>query len=109
MAPPGHACGETFGSLVSFRCSSLAYDCGVCFFLIDNQYTEWYTVSMSEQKTSKREQQPTRHGGRVKSSIPEFLKKLRATEEERSKFSSLLTGDSRQDFLLLLSLLENQG
>lgn len=68
---------------------------------------------MSEQKTSTREL-PQRHGGRIKSDFPEFVKKLRATEDERNQFLDLLrihnpTGDTRQDFLLLLDLLQKKG
>lgn len=68
---------------------------------------------MSE-KTVRISEQPKRHGGRVKSSYPEFTKKLRATTNERLQFLDLLqsrnpTGDSRQDFLILLDLLQKKG
>jgi hypothetical protein len=49
------------------------------------------------------------HGGKRKGAgrkpalFPLFLKKLRATDEEREEFASLLTGDARKDFLVILN------
>jgi hypothetical protein len=40
--------------------------------------------------------------GRKPALLPLFLKALRATEEERKEFFSMLTGDARQDFLRIL-------
>ena len=53
------------------------------------------------------------HGGKRKGAgrkpalLPFFLKKLRATNAERKRFTNLLTGDAREDFLLILNALEN--
>jgi len=57
---------------------------------------------------------PNIHGGKRKGAgrkpalFPHFLKKLRATDEERKEFISLLTGDARKDFLLILNALKKQ-
>jgi len=54
---------------------------------------------------------PTTHGGKRKGAgrkpalLPFFLKKLRASEEERKEFMSYLTGDARKDFIILLEAL----
>lgn len=56
---------------------------------------------------------PNKHGGKripgpgkslgpKPSSFPSFLKKFRATDEEREQFYTLLTGDARQDFLRVM-------
>jgi hypothetical protein len=68
---------------------------------------------MSEQISRRKEQTSQRHGGRIASPYPEFMKKLRATEEERMQFLDLLrihnpTGDTRQDFLILVDLLKQK-
>lgn len=58
---------------------------------------------------TKQTSKPKKHyGGRIKSPFDEFNKKLRATKEEQAEFLRLLreinpTGDTRQDFLILLS------
>lgn len=44
-------------------------------------------------------------GPPVRHSEPEFVKKFRATPVERSEFADLLTGDARQDFLIILEAL----
>lgn len=52
------------------------------------------------------------HGGKRKGAgrkpalFPVFLKKLRATNEERKEFMSLLTGDARQDFVTIIDALK---
>jgi hypothetical protein len=52
------------------------------------------------------------HGGKRKGAgrkpalLPVFLKKLRATETEWREFLSLLTGDARKDFVILLDALK---
>jgi hypothetical protein len=54
----------------------------------------------------------TTHGGKRKGagrkpgSFPVFLKKLRATNEERAEFMRLLSGDARNDFLILFAALK---
>jgi hypothetical protein len=56
--------------------------------------------------------QTNTHGGKRKGagrkpvSFPVFLKKLRATEEERAEFMSLLSGNARYDFELLFAALK---
>ena len=45
----------------------------------------------------------TRKGaGRKPAPDPVFIKKFRASETERKEFMSLLTGDAREDFILVL-------
>lgn len=44
-------------------------------------------------------------GAPVIHNVPEFSKKLRATEEERAEFYAMLTGDARKDFLIILNAL----
>ena len=44
--------------------------------------------------------------GRKPGSFPVFVKKLRATDEERAEFMSMLTGDARQDFVILFDALK---
>lgn len=51
---------------------------------------------------------PGKKLGPAPSPFPHFLKKLRATHEERKDFASLLTGDARKDFVILLELLRSQ-
>ena len=57
--------------------------------------------------------EPT-HGGKRKGAgrkpalFPLFLKKLRATSDERKEFTSLLTGDARRDFLMILEALRRR-
>jgi hypothetical protein len=57
-----------------------------------------------------RDTKPT-HGGKRKGAgrkpalFPVFLKKLRASDEERKEFSRRLTGDTRRDFVILLNAL----
>ena len=52
-----------------------------------------------------------KHGGKRKGAgrkpdeFPAFLKKLRATSQERAGFMSHLSGNARQDFLLILDAL----
>jgi hypothetical protein len=52
------------------------------------------------------------HGGKRKGAgrkpalFPVFLKKFRATEEERFEFESYWTGDARLDFLRLMYALD---
>ena len=52
------------------------------------------------------------HGGKRKGAgrkpalLPFFLKKLRATEDERKEFASRMTGDARRDFLIILNALK---
>jgi hypothetical protein len=54
------------------------------------------------------------HGGKRKGAgrkstlEPVFLKRFRATEEEQREFLSLLTGDARQDFILVLEALRGK-
>jgi len=54
------------------------------------------------------------HGGRRKGAgrkatpEPVFEKRFRATEEEQKEFMSLLTGDARQDFILILEALKGK-
>lgn len=53
-----------------------------------------------------------RHGGkregagRKSVAFPVFLKKLRATDEERKEFMKMLTGNARHDFEMLFSALK---
>jgi hypothetical protein len=53
----------------------------------------------------------TTHGGKRKGAgrkpgfFPVFVKKLRATEEERSMFNMYMTGDARRDFTEILDAL----
>lgn len=56
---------------------------------------------------------PTRGGkrigaGRKPAPFPSFVKKLRATDEERQEFMSFLTGDARHDFEMLLNALKSR-
>jgi hypothetical protein len=48
---------------------------------------------------------PGKKLGPPASPYPHFLKKLRATPEERKEFMSKLTGDARKDFVILLEAL----
>lgn len=54
-----------------------------------------------------------KHGGQRKGAgrkpapDPVFIKKFRASEAERIEFMSLLTGDAREDFLLVLRSLRS--
>jgi hypothetical protein len=48
---------------------------------------------------------PGKKLGPPASPFPYFLKKLRATDEERAEFMSKLTGDARRDFVILLEAL----
>jgi hypothetical protein len=41
--------------------------------------------------------------GRKPAPFPHFLKKFRATDEERTALTELMTGDARQDFLIVLN------
>jgi hypothetical protein len=41
--------------------------------------------------------------GRKPALLPSFWKRLRATDEERAELASLLTGDARKDFLVILN------
>lgn len=60
----------------------------------------------------KRPSKSATHGGkrqgagRKPAPFPVFLKKLRATNQERAEFASLLTGDARKDFVLILDALK---
>jgi hypothetical protein len=53
------------------------------------------------------------HGGKRKGAgrkparFPAFCKRFRATDNERKDFSGLLTGDAREDFLLILKALKH--
>jgi hypothetical protein len=44
--------------------------------------------------------------GRKASPLPSFLKRLRATDEERAQLAELLTGDARRDFIRILDGLQ---
>lgn len=54
-----------------------------------------------------------KHGGKREGAgrkalpYPYFIKKFRATEAERNEFMSLLTGDARRDFEIVLSALRS--
>jgi hypothetical protein len=48
---------------------------------------------------------PGKKLGPPTSLFPYFLKKLRATDEERAEFMSKLTGDARKDFVIILEAL----
>jgi hypothetical protein len=43
--------------------------------------------------------------GRKATPEPVFLKRFRATEQEQIEFMSMLTGDAREDFVLILEAL----
>jgi len=45
--------------------------------------------------------------GRKPAPNPVFVKKFRASEAERIEFMSLLTGDAREDFILVLRSLRS--
>jgi len=45
--------------------------------------------------------------GRKPASLPSFMKRLRATKEEREEFLSYLTGDARKDFELIIEALRS--
>lgn len=47
-------------------------------------------------------------GAPVRQSKPEFVKKFRASAEEKEEFLSLLTGNARKDFLIVLDALRNK-
>jgi hypothetical protein len=55
----------------------------------------------------------TNHGGQRKGAgrkpapNPVFIKKFRASEAERNEFMSLLTGNAREDFVLILRSLRS--
>jgi len=52
----------------------------------------------------------TRKGaGRKPAPDPVFIKKFRASETERKEFMSLLTGDAREDFILVLRSLRSSS
>ena len=52
----------------------------------------------------------TRKGaGRKPAPDPVFIKKFRASEAERKEFMALLTGDSREDFILVLRSLRSSS
>jgi hypothetical protein len=61
-----------------------------------------------------RKQKTATHGGKRKGAgrkpalFPLFLKKLRATDEERAEFMSKLTGDARRDFVIILEALRSR-
>jgi hypothetical protein len=44
--------------------------------------------------------------GRKPATFPLFLKKLRANELERREFMDMLSGDARNDFLILFAALK---
>lgn len=50
---------------------------------------------------------PGKKLGPPRSPFPHFLKKLRATPDERKELASLLTGDARKDFVIILEALRN--
>lgn len=43
--------------------------------------------------------------GRKPAPFPSFIKKLRATDEERAEFAQYMTGDARHDFTEILDAL----
>jgi hypothetical protein len=53
----------------------------------------------------------TTHGGKRKGAgrkpalLPYFLKKLRATDDERKEFAAYLSGDASRDFKIILEAL----
>ena len=55
------------------------------------------------------------HGGKRKGAgrkpapDPVFIKKFRASESERKEFMALLTGDAREDFILVLRSLRSSS
>ena len=55
------------------------------------------------------------HGGKRKGAgrkpapDPVFIKKFRASESERKEFMSLLTGDAREDFIMVLRSLRSSS
>lgn len=54
--------------------------------------------------SSKNKRGGKREGaGRKPASVPAFLKKFRATDEERREFMRRMYGDSRKDFVMVLN------
>ena len=70
--------------------------------------TTWNTAIVERSAmTTKPTHGGKREGaGRKPASFPLFLKKLRATEEERVDFNTFMTGDARHDFIVILAALK---
>ncbi len=60
---------------------------------------------MKNKHGGKRIPGPGKKIGPDPSPFPAFLKKFRATDEERKELSVLLTGNARKDFILILKAL----
>lgn len=65
---------------------------------------------MATPKKSKPSHGGTRKGaGRKPAPDPVFIKKFRASESERKEFMALLSGDAREDFILVLRSLRSSS